>query len=148
MSTYWLDFTLDEVTSVEKYNGYQPDQAHRLVVCRLTVENTFDEEISMAQTDFFLLWEDPEREQEEDDSEPDLSEMVGTYALPCFSDSQLEDSYQLAKGEQRSGDLVFEVPTEVTYSALIFEEYYVDEESELGYSVGDHYTVWFSLEEG
>lgn len=142
ISAYWFDFSLDQVDCVDSYDGYHPREGYRLVVCRLSLENTFDEAVSMSQTDFFLLWPDGEESQSDD-----LGDMVGSYPLPHFSDRQLKDSYQLSKGERLQGDLVFEVPLEATRAALVFEEYYVDEESQTGYSVGDHYTVRFPLEE-
>lgn len=142
--TYWFDFSLDQVDEVDSYDGYHPRDDSRLVVCRLSLENTFDETVDMAKTDFFLLWSD---EVEADAAQTGLEDMVGTYALPQFSQGQLPDSYQLAEGERLRGDLVFEVPREVTQVALVYEEYYVDEESATGYSVGDHYTVRFSLGE-
>ena len=144
VSTYWFQFTLDGVDWVDSYDGYRPAADSRLVVCRISIENTFDDAISMTQTDFFLLWED---EDHPADSSAELEGMAGSYALPQFSNRQMEDSYDLAREELREGDLVFEVPREVERCALVFEEYYVDSESETGYSIGDRYQVWFDLTE-
>ena len=144
VSTYWFEFTVEAVTAMDSYDGYRPEDGNRLMVCRLSLENTFDDTVSMTQTDFFLLWEDGAGPSDQSVS---LEGMVGTYALPKFARDQMEDNYDLPQGEKREGDLVFEVPETVDQFALVFEEYYVDGESEAGYSVGDHYAVWFTLED-
>ena len=146
VSTYWFDFIVEKVEPVDSYDGYHPSEGNRLVVYRLSLENTFNQTVTMVQTDFFLLWPD-EEEGEESSSRASLGGMVGSYALPKFSESQMEDTYDLTWGGRAAGDLVFEIPQEVDRAALVYEEYYVDEESETGYSAGDHYAVWFSLEE-
>lgn len=145
VSTYWFQFTLESAEEVDSYDGYRAGDGNRLLVCRISLENTFDDTVSMAQTDFFLLWEDPTSTTA--DTDTGLEGMVGTYALPHFSNRQLEDAYDLDREEMQEGDLVFEIPEEITQCALVFEEYYVDAESETGYSVGDHYAVWISLDE-
>lgn len=142
ISTYWFDFSLDTVDVIDSYDGYRPASGNQLVACRLSLKNTFDEDISMSQTDFFLLWP-----HASGDTSSEQDEMTGTYALPKFSNRQLEDTYNLEPGESREGDLVFEVPETTGRAALVFEEYYVDSESETGYSIGDRYQVWFDLTE-
>lgn len=141
VSTYWFDFTLETVETVDSYDGYRPASGNRLIVCHLLLVNTFDEAITMSQTDFFLLWPD-----DSGDTSAALEGMTGAYALPKFSNRQLPDEYELPLWATQEGDLVFEVPQAVTSGALAFEEYYVDGESETGYSIGDHYAVRFSLE--
>ena len=142
ISTYWFDFSVDTVDVIDSYDGYRPASGNQLVACRLSLKNTFDEAISMSQTDFFLLWS-----HTSGDTSSEEEEMAGTYALPKFSNRQLEDTYDLEPGESREGDLVFELPDTTDRVALVFEEYYVDSESETGYSIGDRYRVWFDLTE-
>ncbi|MEA4934974.1 MAG: DUF4352 domain-containing protein [Lawsonibacter sp.] len=143
VSAYWFDFTVNGVETTDSYGGYEAKDGYRLVVCDMTIKNTFGDVVPMNWADFALLWVG----EGESDSSADtsLSSMDGSYPIPQSSDEQLPDEYEVEKGETREGVLVFEVPNEVTKAAVVFQELYAEGESESKYSEGDHYMVWLSL---
>lgn len=143
VSSYWFDFTVNGVETTDSYGGYQVKDGYRLVVCDMTIKNTFGDVVPMNWADFTLLW--PGEGQSDSSADTSLSNMEGSYPIPESSDEQLPDEYEMEKDETREGVLVFEVPNEVTKAAVVFQELYAEGESESKYSEGDHYMVWFSI---
>ena len=143
VSSYWFDFTVDGVETADRYGEYEAKDGCRLVVCDMTIKNTFGDVVPMNWADFTLLW--PGEGQSDSSADISLSTMEGSYPIPEYSDEQLPDEYEMEKGETREGTLVFEVPNEVTKAAVVFQELYAEGESESKYTEGDHYMVWFSI---
>lgn len=141
VSSYWFDFTVDQVDTMESYGDYWAQDGWQLVVCRLTIKNTFDQDVSMGWADFILKWE----EQEEGASGSESGEMAGAYALPQYTKSQFPDEYTLKVNDEVQGVLVYEVPNQVSRAAVIFQELYANGESESEYTEGNFYCVWTEL---
>ena len=108
MHTMFFDFTVTGAYLAEEYEGYQPAEGNQLLVADITVKNTFRESIEMYDTDFQAQWgedEDPEAYSIPITTDPETFtelEPVGGYQLP--------GTYPLAVDEERSGQLVYEVP--------------------------------------
>lgn len=142
VSTYWFDFTVNQVETVERLGSHEPAAGNILLVCHMTLESTFEEPVPMNWADFVLLWE---TEGDEDSGSAGQGGMDGAYPLERYSDEQLPDEYKLEKDEVREGSLVFEVPQAVTGASVVFQELYAEGDSESEYSEGDYYTVYFEL---
>lgn len=134
VSTYWFKFTVESVEQTDCYEGREAAEGSRLLLCELSLENTFDGPVPMGQGDFVLLWEDETGTEQ------------GAFPLAHYTQSQLPDEYDLAKDEERTGLLIYEVPKEVAQAWLLFEEQYVSGESESDYSVGERFTVGFTIQ--
>ena len=145
VETYWFRFTVDSAQETDQWQGRQAEENFRLVVCGLTIQSTFESAVSMGRGDFVLQWETGEEPEEDASAEEPWAGMEGVYPLPEYTDGQLPDEYELEAGERVEGQLVFQVPDEVTRAALMFEEYFADSTDESGYTVGDHYLVWLDL---
>lgn len=127
VETYWFQFTVDQVKTTDRWMDYQPQEGDRLAVCYLTLDSTFSEAVPMNWADFVLRWGDGE-----DD---------GTCPIEYRGQEQLPDEYDLVKGEERTGCLVFEVPQGVTQAKLVFQELFNEGDSDSVYTEGDTYYV-------
>ena len=141
VASYWFDFTVDQVDTMESYGDYWAQDGWQLVMCRLTIKNTFDQDVSMGWADFILKWED----QQEDTAGSEPVEMAGAYALPQYTKSQFPDEYTLKEDEEVQGVLVYEVPKQVSRAAVVFQELYASGDSESEYTEGSSYYVWTDL---
>ena len=141
VSTFWFDFTVDQVETADFFGSYTAREGCRLAVCRLTIKNTFDQDVPMGWADFILQWESAG----EDADASAAGGVEGAYTLPQYTQDQFLDEYTLEKGGQREGLLVFEVPEEVSRAALVFQELYADGESASQYTEGSSYYVWMDL---
>ena len=144
MHTMFFDFTVTGAYLAEEYEGYQPAEGNQLLVADITVKNTFRESIEMYDTDFqgpdgrrrrtrtaysIPITTDPETFTE--------LEPVGGYQLP--------GTYPLAVDEERSGQLVYEVPQGYVDFSLSYLELYDDGSEEE--NTGDTYFVFFTAQD-
>ena len=116
LSTAFFDFQVNSASLVTQLEEYEPsDPNNRFLVVNITVQNTFtdDSSIPMFDTDFVLSW-------------PDLGE-DSIYCEDNFASTQLPEEYEIFKGESRTGDLVFVVPSSQTSFTLEYLEIYEDE---------------------
>ena len=127
VDTYWFQFTVDQVKTTDRWMDYQPQEGSRLAVCYLTLESTFSEAVPMNWADFVLVGGGGEAD--------------GSYPIEYQGQEQLPDEYDLVKGEERTGCLVFEVPQGVTQAKLVFQELFNEGDSDSVYTEGDTYTV-------
>ena len=143
VDTYWFEFAVDKAETAGSHGVYVPQDGCRLVLCRLTVKNTFPEAVPMGWADFVLEWEPLE---EGTVSASGLTDAAGAFALPCYVPEQFPDEYTLEKGEERTGLLIFEVPLQVKRARLVFQELYAEGESESDYTEGRTWQVALDLE--
>jgi len=122
---HFFGFTVNSAYRTASYGTATPAEGNSFVVLELTVNNPYDEELAMYDGDFVLFYND-----DTDDY---------SVAADYIADSQLPAEYQIEKGGSRTGDLVFEVPTESTSFSLLYQEIYEDE------VWGNRYYVSFSL---
>lgn len=138
VSTYWFDFTVNSAETAKRYGAYTAAEGSRLVVCELTIENTFKTAIPMGWADFVLLWTRPDGGSSD--------ETQGVYPIPAgYADRQFPEEYEIEKGDTAEGILIFEVPEDVTQAAILFQELYADGESESQYTEGASFLVRLTL---
>ncbi|MBO5518429.1 MAG: DUF4352 domain-containing protein [Firmicutes bacterium] len=136
IETYFFNFTVNQAYLCEDYHGYTPQDGKVLLVVDIDVENTTNSSIPMSDLDFQAQWND-----EADDafswpitSDPETGDDRGT-----VSEKQLPYEYELAIGEKRNGELVYEVPEgEKDFSISTIDDF-ADETQE-----GDVYFVYFT----
>ena len=137
LHTYFFDFTVNSAYTTADYNGYTAaDGDHQLLVVNTTIKNTTTQSITMWDSDFQAQWS--------------TSQDTGEYAwpvtddgaVPTVSDDQLPAEYDLAVNEERTGDLVFEVPVDEKDFSLSTLEIF-DNGTEEG-EEGDTFAVFFT----
>ena len=136
LSTYWFDFTVNDVYSCTQYGSYTASAGNKLVVAAITLKNTCGESVDMWGDDFVILW----------DSEDDGAAL----ALPAgISDDQFPDEYILKINETRAGMAVYEVPEDFRDFVIAFQEIYEDTENpdNLDGKEGETFFVSFTAEE-
>lgn len=107
MSTAFFDLKINSVEEFDELEGYEPnDSNNTFLVVNVTVTNTFDSEIPMSYEDFPISWEALGEERVYPDYE--------------FTDT-LPETYNILKGGEKTGNLIFNVPKDITDFTL---EYY------------------------
>lgn len=143
METYFFDFTVNSAYLTSDYAGHTPAEGNVLLVADITVKNTFRESIEMYDTDFQAQWgedEDPEAYSIPITTDPETF----TELEPVGGD-QLPGTYPLAVDEERSGQLVYEVPQGYVDFSLSYLELYDDGSEEE--NTGDTYFVFFTAQD-
>lgn len=140
METYFFEFTVNSAALTNDYEGYTSAEGNTLLVAEVTVKNTFKESIEMYDADFQLGWGD------EDDAfaYPITINTETMEELEPVGENQLPGTYTLAVDEERTGDLVFEVPAGQADFSIGYLEMF-DDGSEEGQS-GDTHFVYFTAE--
>lgn len=142
METYFFDFTVNSAYLTEEYAGYTPaTEGDMLLVAEVTVKNTFQESIEMYDTDFQLAW----GEDEDAYRYPITTDMETFTELDPVGENQLPGTYPLAVNEERTGELVYEVPTGQKDFSIAYLEMF-DDGTEEG-DTGDYYFVYFTAED-
>lgn len=122
VSTAWFDYTVTGVQSVGEYGGYISAQGDQLVVVELTIKSTYNQTITMFDSDFQLSW-------------PDMAQ-DDTRCMPVeyYCEQQFPAEYDLPEKESRSGVLVYQAPQEETEFQFLFREVFDDgtQEGRLG----------------
>ena len=143
METYFFDFTINSAYLTAEYEGYTPaTEGDLFLVAEVTVKNTFRESIEMYDTDFQLAW----NEEVDDDSYryPITTDMETFTELDPVGENQLPGTYSLAVEEERTGELVYEVPAGESDFSIAYLEMF-DDGTEEG-DTGDYYFVYFTAE--
>lgn len=133
MHTYWFDFTVNDIMFCQTFQGYTAREGYQLIVLDMTIKNTFEEEVPMFDTDFWVEWG-------EDDYDFDYSNPVSD--LYDISTDFLPERYYLTTDDIVTGLLMYEVPVGYSEYMLIFEEYYEDGD------VGDWFGVYLYSDAG
>ena len=142
METFFFDFTVNGAYLADSYEGYTPAEGNTLLVAEVTVKNTYRESIEMYDTDFQAQWGD---EAEDAYAYPIITDPETFSELDPVGDQQLPGTYLLAVDEERTGDLVFEVPDGNTDFSISYLEMF-DDGTEDG-DTGDVYFVYFTAED-
>lgn len=127
--TMFFDFSVDEASSPEEYDGYTPAEGNRLVVCKVTITNTFGEPLPMFDTDFQLQWGSGDEDY--------------AWAVDAFNDSLMPLEWELLTGDTATYEMLFEAPADVDRFMLVYLEMYTDADGNDG--EGDLYNVNFSV---
>ena len=142
METYFFDFTVNSAYLTNEYEGYTPAEGNTLLVAGITVKNTFQESIEMYDTDFQAQWGD---DAEDAYAYPITTDMETFTELDPVGENQLPGTYSLAVDEERSVELVYEVPTGHVDFSISYLEQFVDTSGEE--STGEVYFVYFTAED-
>ena len=142
METYFFEFTVNSAYLTNDYAGYTPAEGNTLLVADITVKNTFQESIEMYDTDFQAQWGD-----DADDAYaiPITIDMETFTELDPIGENQLPGTYPLAVDEERTGELVYEVPAGHVDFSISYLEQFVNEAGEE--STGEVYFVYFTAED-
>ncbi|MBQ8994831.1 MAG: DUF4352 domain-containing protein [Oscillospiraceae bacterium] len=134
MSTLFFDFTVNSVNFTSTYGDITLDE-DIFLVANVTVKNVFDKDITMFDTDFQAQWGD-----DADDA----------YCFPItfeYEDGLLDEmrqfpeSYDLASGKSRTGELVYIVPEGAEEYSISYLEMYTTKDGEE--VEGDVFFVYF-----
>ena len=138
METHFFDFTVNGAYLTSDYEGYAPPDGGMLLVVNITVKNTFRQSIEMYDLDFQAQWDDGD-----DAFAYPITTDLETYTEvdPVGAD-QLPGTYTLAVDEERTGELVYEVPSGFTDFSIAYLEQFTNEDGED--STGDTYFVYFT----
>lgn len=131
--TYWFDFTVNNTMFCQAFQGYTARDGYQLIVLDLTIENTFEDEVPMYDTDFGIVWGE------------DYYDYDGSYPVPDLYDIShdfLPEHYYLSPNDIVTGLLMYEVPVGYSEYMLIFEEYFEDGD------VGDWFGVYLYSDAG
>lgn len=106
METYFFDFTVNSAYLTSDYAGRTPGEGNVLLVADITVKNTFEQSIEMYDTDFQVQWDDGDDAY----AYPITTDMETYTEVEPVGENQLPGTYPMAVDEERSGELVYEVP--------------------------------------
>ena len=141
METFFFDFTVNSAYITSDYEGYAPAEGNVLLVANITVKNTNQQSIEMYDIDFQAQWDDG------DDAfaYPITTDMETYTEVDPVGEDQLPGTYSLAVDEERTGELVYEVPSGFTDFSIAYLEQFVDDSGEE--STGETYFVYFTAED-
>ena len=129
METYFFDFTVNSAHLTSDYAGRTPG------------ENTFEQSIEMYDTDFQVQWDDGDDAY----AYPITTDMETYTEVEPVGENQLPGTYPMAVDEERSGELVYEVPSGFTDFSIAYLEQFVDDSGEE--STGETFFVYFTAED-
>ena len=123
METYFFDFTVNSAYLTSDYAGRTPGEGNVLLVADITVKNTFEQSIEMYDTDFQVQWDDGDDAY----AYPITTDMETYTEVEPVGENQLPGTYPMAVDEERSGELVYEVPSGFTDFSIAYLEQFVDD---------------------
>lgn len=134
--TYFFDFKINEAYLCNEYHGFTPQDGNVLLVVNIDIENLMNSSIPMSDLDFQAQWGDdaPDAYAWPITSDPETMDDRGTLCA-----EQLPYEYQLAVGEKRTGELVYEVPEGFTDFSISTMDDFADSDED-----GDLYFVYFT----
>lgn len=127
-SNAFFDYKVNDVQTVDAYEGYTPAEGNKLIVVDLTIKNTFRGSTPMFASDFYIVYDwTSENVQYADpiNAEDDSKTLAGM--LPM--------EYTLKINETRNGVSVYEIPAESKDVTLCFDEYFENGETGASYYV-------------
>lgn len=129
MKTMFFDFSVDEASSPEEYDGYTAAEGNRLVLCTVTITNTFGETLPMYDADFQLQWGSGDEDY--------------AWAIDAFNDQLMPLEWELLTGDTATYEMLFQAPEDVDRFMLVYLEMYTDADGNEG--EGDLFNVNFSV---
>jgi hypothetical protein len=124
----FFSYCVNSAELVYEYEGAEPAAGNIFLVAEITVKNVWGDPIPMFSSDFQVQW-----------GEGDYD-----YGTPVdkFADAQMEDEYEMPRGQTVTADVVYEIPLLVganEYSISYLEIYDDDVE-------GNVFFIYFDLE--
>lgn len=124
LSNSFFEWTVKDVRTEKEIYGKTAKDGKKFVIVDISVTNTTDEEYEIGNYDFVAY------------VAPDMDSGL-TDTMDSFDDSMYPDQEMLAAGENRTGELIFEVDESVEELIVDYIEFFGDEE------MGN--TNWFDL---
>lgn len=137
MHTYFFDYKVNDAYTCTEFAGATPADGNIFLVADVTVHNTGSSSVEMYDTDFQAQWGS---EGEEDFRVPITYDTENLADLPVLSDEQLPSTYTLGVDEERTGLLVYEVPSGYQDFSISYQELFDDDSS------GDTFFVFFTAQ--
>ncbi len=125
LTTQFFTFSVNSVEKADSCGDAVPGEGNTLVVAEITVKNTFGETIPMFSSDFALGYGEGDEDY--------------CFPLEAAGDGLMELQYDLAKGEEITAKVAYEVPADADSFSLFYLEIYEDD------FVGNAYYVDFEL---
>lgn len=114
--TVFFDYRVDSVAFPSEYEGYIADDGMQLVDVKITIKNTFGEELPMYNCDFQIQWHDLGDGDEDYDFGIEMDD----------SDTVMPFDYSLADEATCCYHIVYEVPAEAEEFSISFQEFFSD----------------------
>ncbi len=118
--TAFFDLTVEDAVKSDTYQFddglYQAEQGNTYLLVKVTVKNTYEENISMSITDFVLDYE----------GKPSKEMITGYGKSEVHNDEFMDNLYTLKKGESMTKTILFTVADKEEY-LLKYVEYYADD---------------------
>ena len=137
LSTMFFDITVNSTKTTHELNEIITHEGYVFLIVNMTITNTTENTISMADSDFWLVVDDDEENYE--------------VALSAYDDietlieDELEPTYEIGAGESKTGSLLFVVKEEGNKYVLKTQDIYmINNEEEV--NEGDIYTITLRLE--
>ena len=130
LETAFFDFKFNSVKKVSSYEGITPADGNQLIVANVTIHNTMRSSLPMFDSDFLMVYGDGDNDYAYPVTFDDASKASG---------EMLESEYSIGINKTVTGDLVYEIPADITSGYFYFEEYFDNGE------YGEYYTVSFNL---
>lgn len=134
MRNIFFDYSVNNAYVCDSYGDYIPQNGYELLVADVTVKNTFGESFTMFDSDFQVQWSS---------GAEDAFDYPVTFYLEDgngLGDKVLPTQYDMAKDEERTGLLIFEVPADEKEFSISYMEYFDDD------TTGDTFFVFFTAE--
>ncbi|MCM1118962.1 MAG: zinc-ribbon domain-containing protein [bacterium] len=114
--TVFFDYRVDSVAFPSEYEGYIADDGMQLVDVKITIRNTFGEELPMYNCDFQIQWHDLGDGDEDFDFGIEMDD----------SDTVMPFDYSLADEATCCYHIIYEVPAEAEEFSISFQEFFSD----------------------
>lgn len=133
--SYFMDFTVNSAYTTGEYHGHTAPEGRKVLVVEMTITNTYKESIPMYDDDFQGQWT---ASPETDEFAWPITEGGDGSDLDVVAEDQLPAEYELAVGESRTGDLVYDVPADEKDFSISHRELFSDD------SEGSTFFVYFT----
>lgn len=109
ISTKWYDFSVNLIEEVDSYQDFKPSDNKKLIHVSVTITNTIDKNVTIANDDFVLVW--------------DLNKEDRAYVYPNKEFNN--DNVIIKVNETKTIDLLFEIDknAEKPMALYYYEEY-------------------------
>ena len=138
LSNMFFDFTVNSAAVVDSYDGYTAADGNKLLLCSMTLENDFGEDLPMYDSDYQIQWGDG------DEDYAYSVDPIGADADGVPTNDQMPLYWEMPDGAVETYDLLFEVPADASEFELVYLEMYTDADGNEG--LGDLYRVQFTVE--
>ena len=142
METYFFDFTVNSAYLTSDYAGHTPGGGERTAGGgHHRKEHLPSRALRCMTLDFQVQWDDGDDAY----AYPITTDMETYTEVEPVGENQLPGTYPMAVDEERSGELVYEVPSGFTDFSIAYLEQFVDDSGEE--STGETYFVYFTAED-